>query len=276
MSDTTTTARAHYAADGLTGRLAASLAAIAPEDAVLSVQQLAPLDQFHTRGLQATMDLATLAGIGPKTRVLDIGSGLGGPARYLAATFGCRVHGVDLSPDFVEAATYLTARCGLSDLVTFQAGDALDLPAEDGAFDAVLLQHVAMNIADRAGLYAQARRVLALGGRLATFDIVSRAGDLHFPVPWARQAIGSHLLTEDETRLALEAAGFISLEWRDDTATAQAWLAALAAGGGPPRGPLSLGLVMGPDFPMLAGNLARNIAEGRAGVLMAVLERPAS
>src|SRR5215472_5121130 len=99
---------------GLTGRIHSALAAIAPEGQTLTVAQLAPLDQFHLRGILATSELASAAGIEPLTRVLDLGCGIGGPARYLAARFGCRVTGVDLSPDFIGAATYLTARCGLS------------------------------------------------------------------------------------------------------------------------------------------------------------------
>src|SRR5581483_364402 len=114
----------------------------------------------HTRGLAATADLARLVGITADLSVLDVGSGLGGPARFLAATYGCHVTGVDLSESFVEAARYLTARTGQSDLVSFQAADALHLPFGDGAFDAVLLQHVAMNIADRDSLYREIHRVL--------------------------------------------------------------------------------------------------------------------
>ena len=157
MTDTITNVREHYSATGLTDRIKSALATIAPESQPLTVAQLAPLDQFHIRGILATAELAGAAGLEPSTRVLDLGCGIGGPARYLAATFGCKVTGVDLSPGFIEAATYLTARCGLSDRVTFQVGDALHLPFEDAAFDAVFLQHVAMNIEDRAALYAEVR-----------------------------------------------------------------------------------------------------------------------
>src|SRR5258708_30383910 len=135
MTDTTSMVRQPYSATGLPDRIKAALAAITPEDQPLTVAQLAPLDQFHTRGILATADLAGAAGLVPSTRVLDLGCGIGGPARYLAATFGCMVTGVDLSPGFIEAANYLTARCGLSDRVTFQVGDALHLPFEDPAFD---------------------------------------------------------------------------------------------------------------------------------------------
>jgi len=150
MTDTTTKVREQYSAMGLIDRIKPALATLAPEGQTLTVVQLAPLDQFHTRGILATAELATAAGLEPSTRVLDIGCGIGGPARYLAATFGCQVIGVDLSSSFVDAATYLTASCGLSDRVTFQVGDALHPSFEDSAFDAVFLQHVAMNIEDRA------------------------------------------------------------------------------------------------------------------------------
>ena len=153
MTDTITRVREHYNATGLTDRIQSALATITPENQELTIAQLAPLDQFHTRGILATGELAAAAGLDPSSRVLDLGCGIGGPARYLAANFGCKVTGVDLSPGFIDAATYLTARCGLSDRVMFQVGDALNLPFEDAGFDAVFLQHVAMNVADRNDLY---------------------------------------------------------------------------------------------------------------------------
>ena len=203
--------------------------------------------------------------------MLDVGCGIGGPARYLAATFGCKVTGVDLSPGFIDAATYLTARCGLSDRVKFQVGDALDLPFDDGSFDAAFLQHVAMNIADRTALYKEMHRILAPGGRLATYDLVLRAGDVVYPAPWARDASASFLLTENETRSALEAAGYNAVLWRDDTEVAREWFKTIM--GAQRQGGSNLGLVMGPDFPVMTGNLARNLRENRLGVLSAVLIR---
>jgi SAM-dependent methyltransferase len=269
MTDTNTKVREHYNATGLTDRIRSAIAAIAPEGQKLSVAQLAPLDQFHLRGILATSELASAAGIEASTRVLDLGCGIGGPARCLAATFGCKVTGVDLSPPFIDAATYLTARCGLSDRVTFQVGDALHLPFEDAAFDTVFLQHVAMNIEDRAGLYAEVRRILAPGGCLATYDLVSGDGDVVYPVPWARDASTSFLLSEADTRTTLEQAGFTAALWIDDTDPVLDWFKAVMAG--PPPSGLNLGVVMGPDFQARIGNLARNIREGRLGVLSAVL-----
>jgi sarcosine/dimethylglycine N-methyltransferase len=264
--------RDHYRATGLTERLRTALLAFGPEDRRLSPERLAQLDQFHTRGLAATADLARMARITRSDRVLDVGSGVGGPARVLAATCGCEVVGVDLSEPFTEAARYLTERTGQAEKVRFETGNALELPFEKDGFDAVFLQHVAMNIADRAGLYAEIRRVLKPGGRFATFDIIWAAGEPHYPVPWARTPETSFLLTEGETRDAVEAAGFRTRAWHDDSDTAKAWFAqAMAAG--PPPAP-NLGIVMGPEFPSLAGNLARSVMEGRVRVLAAVFDKP--
>jgi SAM-dependent methyltransferase len=271
MIETTVKVREHYSAPGLTDRIRSTLATIASEDQTLSVTQLAPLDQFHIRGVQATTELAGSARIEPRTRVLDLGCGIGGPARQLTVNFGCKVVGIDLSPGFIDAATYPTARCGLSDQVTFQVGEALSLPFEDAAFDAVFLQHVAMNIADRAALYAEVRRVLTPGGRFATYDLVRCGGDVAYPVPWARDASSSFLLSELDTRTALEQAGFSPILWRDNTEIALDWFKATMAG--PQPNELNLGVLMGPGFREATGNLARNLRENRLGVLSAVLIR---
>jgi sarcosine/dimethylglycine N-methyltransferase len=260
----------HYRATGLTERLKTALDALWPADQRLLPEQLGALDQFHTRGLAATAELAVLAGITADASVLDVGSGIGGPARYLAAAQGCRVTGVDLSEPFVQAARYLTERTGQSGRVSFQTGSALELPFPAGSFDIVLLQHVAMNIFDRLPLYREIRRVLASGGRFATFDVVSLRGEPLYPLPWARTPAASHLLTSDATREAILAAGFRTLAWRDDTDAAKAWFAQLRSSGPPPSP--NLGVVMGRDFAQLAGNLGRSLMEGRLGIVTGVFE----
>jgi sarcosine/dimethylglycine N-methyltransferase len=270
MTDVLDGVRDHYRATGLTERLKTALMAFGLEKQRLMPQQLAALDQFHTRGLAATAELAKLAGITADMSVLDVGSGVGGPARFLAATYGCRVTGVDLSEPFVDAARYLTERTGQSGQVSFETASALDLPFDEGHFDVVLLQHVAMNIPDRARLYREIRRVLKLSGRFAIFDVVLNGGEPHYPVPWARTPATSFLLTAAATREAIEPAGFRTLEWHDDTEAAKAWIAQLRASGPPPSP--NLGVVMGPDFAQLAANLGRNLMEGRLGILSAVFE----
>jgi len=274
MTDALDGVRDHYRATGLTERLKIALTVLGPEDQRLTPQQLGALDQFHTRGLAATAELARLAGITADMSVLDVGSGVGGPARFLAATYGCRVTGIDLSEPFVDAARYLTRRTGQSEQVSFHTASALELPFEGSRFDAVLLQHVAMNIADRARLYREIERVLKPCGRFATFDVVANGSELHYPVPWARTPATSFLMTADATREAIEAAGFRTLTWQDDTEAAKAWIAQ-RRGSGPPPSP-NLGIVLGPDFAQLFANLGRNLVEGRIGILTAVFEADAT
>jgi ubiquinone/menaquinone biosynthesis C-methylase UbiE len=270
MTDLLGDVRDHYRASGLVARLKMALTALGPDDQRLTYQQLSALDQFHTRGLPATAELAKLAGITAGVSILDVGSGVGGPARFLAATYGCRVTGVDLSEPFVDAARYLTERTGQSGQVTFQTASALALPFDDAGFEIVLLQHVAMNIADRDRLYSEIRRVLKPGGKLATFDVVVNRGEPHYPLPWARTPATSFLLTAAATREVIERAGFRMLAWQDDTEAAKAWIAQQRASG--PQPSPNLAVVMGPDFAQFAANLARNLMEGRLGILTAVFE----
>ena len=270
MNDALDPIRDQYRASGLMERIRTALAAFGREDQLLTPEQLSALDQFHSRGLAATVDLARLAGIHKDMSVLDVGSGVGGPARFLSATVGCKVTGVDLSEAFVEASRYLTERTGQGARVAFQAASALDLPFERAGFDAVLLQHVAMNITERSRLYQEIRRVLKVGGKFATFDVVSNGGEPHFPVPWARLPSMSHLMTAAGTREAVEASGFRTLVFQDDTASVADWFGKMRANGLPPSP--NLALLMGPDFPQLAANLGRSLMEGRVGILTAVFE----
>lgn len=262
----------HYDRPSLAADLPAMLAQAFPDGRRLTPVDLAPLDQFHLRGIHATVELAERAGVARDTRVLDVGSGIGGPARVLAATYGCRVTGIDLSPSFVEAARLLNERTGLGDLVTFEVGDATQLAFADASFDCVTLHHVAMNVADRDALYAGIARVLRPGGTFVTYDVVRRADDLLYPVPWARSGDRSFVITEDATREALTRHGFTIASWRDETPIATAWFAA-AAGASPPANGLSLARLIGPDFVEMTANFQRNLAEGRAGVIAAIATR---
>jgi SAM-dependent methyltransferase len=265
--------REHYGTAPLWERVAAALDAAGLGGDRVDWRALAPLDEFHTRGLAATRELAHALAPVPGDAVLDVGSGLGGPARMLAAEHGCDVTGVDLSAEFVDVAVRLTERTGLSDQVRFQVADALELPFDDGAFDHVWTQHVAMNIADRAALYAEVRRVVRPGGRFALYDVVAGNGDpLRFPVPWAPNADTSVLFSGEETRAAVAAAGFQEVSFDDQGAVAAEWFQALMAGGGAGGGAPAIGLpvVMGERFPAMAANLADNLVQERVGVIQLV------
>ena len=245
---------------------------------MIAWEALAPLDQFHVGGRAATAALAARLGVNPGHRVLDIGCGLGGPARHLAAEHGCLVTGNDLSPAFVAVATLLTARTGLAEMVRHVGGDATRLPFEPASFDLAWTQHVAMNIADRQALYAGIHTPVRPGGRLALYDVVSGTGKPDFPVPWARTPAESALRTMDETRAALEHVGFMLREWDDVTAAGIAWAErqVTAAQARPDHvKPLSLPLVMGAEFPAMVANLGRALRDGRVALLQTIAERPA-
>ena len=233
----------------------------------LTTAQLAGLDQFHVRGLAATAELAGIAAIGPETAVLDAGSGLGGPSRYLADQFGCTVQGVDLAPSFVKVAELLAQRSGLAGKVSYGVGNLLALPFEAAAFDLVWTQHVVMNIADRDRLYGEFARVLKPGGRLVFYDVVAADGqpDILFPVPWAETPATSFLLTQPATVAALERCGFSVEIWNDVT---EATIVAMRQSGPPAPGPISLATVMGPRFPAMGANLSQNLREGRVRLVM--------
>jgi SAM-dependent methyltransferase len=267
----------HYERSSLVEFLRNALAASGLGQRQLSSKDLAPLDQFHSRGLAATIELAQALPLNEATRVIDIGSGLGGPSRYLAETYGCTVQGIDLTQSFVDAANFLAERSGLAGKVHYQQGNALSLPFSSGTFDVAWMQHVAMNIADRAALYGETSRVLRRGGRFAIFDVVAASDSpLHFPVPWARGPETSFLLTANAMRAELSTRGFRIASWTDTTDAGITWFLEReqewAQSAAPPAAELQA--IRGPEFAVALVNLRRNLSEGRAALIQAVCEKP--
>lgn len=210
----------HYTSGTIWDRLVEALVDDGVDPDSPTVTQLAPYDQFHGRGLEATEELADSIEIATSDRILDVGSGLGGPARYLADRFGCHVDGVDLTSEFCEVAERLCALTSLDDQVTIHHASGLDMPFEDESFDGVYSMNVSMNIADRYGLYREIHRVLRPGGWLVLSELAQgpNTAELNFPVPWAATAEESFLTTPERTCELLEACGFTVSECTDSTA----------------------------------------------------------
>ena len=211
----------------------------------------------------------------PAVYVLDVGSGLGGPSRYLAANDGCRVIGIDITEEYCRVASALAARMGLEDRVEYRRGDARELLFPDGTFDGAWTQHVSMNIAEKKELYEGIFRVLKIGGRFALHDVVQRTpGAILFPVPWARTPEINHLQSAEAMRKTIVDAGFALVLWNDVTEGALRFLDAMAARGRNADTPhLGLHLVLGSDFPEMVRNFRRNLEEERCGVVQAVFQR---
>lgn len=266
----------HYGTASVKARVTEALNQAGFGDGPVNWEDLTPLDQFHVRGLPATRELAAALQLTPGVTVLDVGCGPGGASRFLAATYGVQVTGIDLSPSFIEIAAMLTERAGLADKITYRVADALDLPFDDSTFDYAWTQHVAMNIRDRARLYGEIHRVLKPRGSLAIYDVVlGDGGPLIYPVPWARDPTISFLLTPDAMRDVLVTSGFEVSSWIDTTDVAVTWFAEqqLTRGDKPAISSLGLDPLMQADFAVMVRNLRRNLTEGRIRLVQTVLRR---
>ena len=278
----------HYTRSNLENTILTALQNAGKNIEQLTVDDLAPVDEMHTRGREATANIASLLNIQPNSYVLDVGAGIGGPSRYLASKFGCHVTGLDLVGEYCRVADSLAKRVKLDNLLTYRQGDATEMPFDDTTFDVVWTQHASMNTADKKKLYSEMHRVLKpSGGKLAIYDVFKgsnssnidgSASSIHFPVPWAPDPSISHLISVEEARKLLkEIVGFKEVAWEDKTESVIDWVkqmmkrAQQTSGGGPP--PLGLHVIGGPQWSEMVKNALKNLEEGRIAVAQGIFER---
>lgn len=269
----------HYEKGDLFQRLQAALLDDGVDPADPTIEALAPFDQFHGRGLEATEELAGALDVSATDHILDVGSGIGGPARFFAHRFGCRVTGIDLTTEFCEVARHVTRQLGLEDRVTFEQGDALAMPFANASFDGAYSMNVSMNIAHKLRFYEEIHRVLRPGAWLVLSEAaLGPSGAPDYPTPWAMTAESSFLVSLDETLEGLESSGFAILNSRDTVEEALAFSArsrALAEAGEktPHR---AVQLVHGELAAEAMSNTMRGIKEARLVPIEVFCKKPDS
>jgi ubiquinone/menaquinone biosynthesis C-methylase UbiE len=241
-------------------------------------EDTASFDEFHMRGRDATRELAELAGLQKGMKVLDLGCGVGGPARTLAAEFGCHVSGIDLVEEYCKAATMLTKRLNLDNMVSFRQGNIMELPFDEQSFDAAWTEHTLMNIENKVKLFHEVRRILRPKGIFTIYEICSgTSSPPYFPVTWANSPEISFLVQPDELRDIFHTTGFTELKWKDVTKEALKWLQDMTAmiekqpSGAPP--PLGVNLLIGKSAAEKSMNIGRNLVEGRIQFVQGVFRK---
>ncbi|WP_419905371.1 class I SAM-dependent methyltransferase [Kiloniella sp.] len=252
-----------------------------------SAQDFSTFDHLHSRGRAATRELSEFLSVHPGSNLLDIGCGIGGPARYIAERFVCNVHGIDLTENFCDTAELLNRLSGLDNRIKITHGNALSLPYEDNSFDTVWTQHTSMNIADKKKFYGEIYRVLKPGGMFLFHDIFSNENihtkkerEILLPVPWASKPEHNHLVQEGVTRDLLGDFGFHREIWNDVTAETHLWFHNYNNNTAPKDSkqkslPNELGpeLFIGNDFKLRAQNLKQNLADKKLTVIQGVFRK---
>lgn len=275
MDKSSNTIENHYSIENLTEKLIEKLGIVGKDIEKLAVDDLAPADAFHTRGRKATLEAAALVDIQPSHRVLDVGCGLGGTARFLADRYGCHVVGVDCTREYISTGNTLNELVGLSERVRLCQGDALKLSFDEQSFDCVWTEHVQMNIGDKDGFYGQIAKVLKPGGNFLFHEVFRGPGNSPvYPVPWAENSAMSLLTTEAEARGTIEQAGFEVIHWVSKTSESVEFFRKMSAriesSGLPPFG---THLLMGEKGPGKIKNLFHNLQQNSLAVVLGLASR---
>ena len=259
-----------YGDGGIKKRINDALKAANRDALSLTLKELSYIDELHIGGRDATIKLAGLAKILPGSKILDAGSGLGGPARILASKFGCIVTGIDLTKEFCDTATMLTELAGIdSQKVNFICGDACDTPFKNECFDIVWSQHCSMNIEDKIKLYSEYKRILKKGGTVVIHDVAPASDKLlYYPTPWATDVSISFLITEQKLISILTDLDFEKIHFADISEEAINWYGKMKqerkSGDIPILGPQ---LVFGSAISVMAYNMRKNLKEKRAKII---------
>jgi len=274
--NTEETVRSHYSVSGLTENILSGLRKEGKDLDSITTADLSVVDEFHIAGHEATQFLISRMRFKHTDHVLDIGSGIGGTARTIAVSAGCRVSGIDLTPDYVETAKALSQLTRLDQQVSFKVANALQLPFEDEMFDAAVTLHVAMNIKDRDSLYREIYRVLKPGARLGIYDVMKKSDDpLDFPVPWAENDQSSFLATPEQMHNYLQNAGFDNIETEDRSEFARDYFNRRIAAASGNRSALGPHLIMGDSARLKFKNMQSNLNAGRISPVLMIAERKA-
>ncbi len=275
MININTKVEAYYGAGGIMQKIEAALISAGKDVKSLTVDDLGPIDEFHTRGRASTIEVAALTNLKASDLVLDVGCGLGGTARFLADRFNCKVTGIDLTQEYISIGKKLTELVGLSDRVQLNHGSALDLPYQNERFDIVWTEHVQMNIPDKNRFYSEIARVLRPGGRLLFHDIFRGSGDPPLsPTPWAEDESFSTLVKEAEAGSIMEQAGFEIRQWHvrvQESIDYFKKMSALIQANETP--PLGTHLLMGAKAKVKVKNYARNLSEDRVSVVVGMAHK---
>ncbi len=241
----------------------------------LTADDLIAIDGFHIRGRKSTIELAEMLKLDATHRVLDIGVGSGGTVRYLASRFGCRVIGIDLTFSYATLAAELAKHVGLSHQTAFGCANGAELPFKGESFDIVWTDHIQMNIPDKTQYIKELHRVLKPAGKIALHEVFTGPhGDPYLPAPWSSEPSTSFIISADDMKMRLSSMNFKILEWQDVTEISNQWFQKMQSRqktSGPP--PLGIHLLMGPNAKEKIANMGRSLAEGRARVIMGVLEK---
>lgn len=265
----------HWGTGDVYSRIVDAMHAAGIDPETVTVEQLAPVDHFHARGFPATIELADELPIEAGQRIVDIGCGIGGPARYLAQRFGCQVDGLDITAPFVDAGNRLSALVGMQDAVTIVLGDGQKLPYDDGSFDGGYSQHVTMNVRDRSAFFNEAYRVLKPGAFFAlTEHGLGKVGDPHHPLPWSEDGSGAYLMRPADTIAALEQSGFSDVQVSDTGAKyLQGYLRAIEMAEKGEAPVFGVHILLGRLAPQIVRNAARNIEEKRTHPIQVICRK---